>query len=122
MLEQMSRELSQLSAAYSAKCLENSQLDEKISEMQANQKNNRYPIDYTYDKNMQIYSSYRNSETIVHPSNEYQVNINTDVTRSNSIASLQSSNHQTRSSTPNGNQILCFAFYFKLLYNNYLLN
>lgn len=35
MLEQMSRELSELSSAYSAKCLENSLLDEKLAEMMA---------------------------------------------------------------------------------------
>uniref|UniRef100_A0A914V704 Uncharacterized protein n=1 Tax=Plectus sambesii TaxID=2011161 RepID=A0A914V704_9BILA len=33
MLEQMSRELSELSSAYSAKCLENSLLDEKLAEV-----------------------------------------------------------------------------------------
>ncbi len=35
MLEQMSRELSELSSAYSAKCLENSVLDEKLTEAMA---------------------------------------------------------------------------------------
>lgn len=39
MLEQMSAELAQLSALYSAKCLENSQLDEKMSLLLADKEN-----------------------------------------------------------------------------------
>ncbi|VDN08475.1 unnamed protein product [Thelazia callipaeda] len=39
MLEQMSTELAQLSALYSAKCLENSQLDEKMSLLLADKEN-----------------------------------------------------------------------------------
>ncbi|VDN30944.1 unnamed protein product [Gongylonema pulchrum] len=39
MLEQMSAELEQLSALYSAKCLENSQLDEKMSLLLADKEN-----------------------------------------------------------------------------------
>ncbi|CAG9538211.1 unnamed protein product [Cercopithifilaria johnstoni] len=64
MLEQMSAELAQLSALYSAKCLENSQLDEKMSLLLAD-KENQSSLNDVETQNRRLHRELRQKDTII---------------------------------------------------------
>ncbi|VDK82980.1 unnamed protein product, partial [Onchocerca ochengi] len=64
MLEQMSNELAQLSALYSAKCLENSQLDEKMSLLLAD-KENQSSLNDVEVQNRRLHRELRQKDTII---------------------------------------------------------
>ncbi|VBB32955.1 unnamed protein product, partial [Acanthocheilonema viteae] len=64
MLEQMSAELAQLSALYSAKCLENSQLDEKMSLLLAD-KENQSSLNDVEVQNRRLYREIRQKDIII---------------------------------------------------------
>ncbi|VDM29293.1 unnamed protein product [Toxocara canis] len=64
MLEQMSAELAQLSALYSAKCLENSQLDEKMSVLLADKENRSSSTDLEM-QNRRLQRELRQKETMI---------------------------------------------------------
>ncbi|EJW78754.1 hypothetical protein WUBG_10339, partial [Wuchereria bancrofti] len=64
MLEQMSTELAQLSALYSAKCLENSQLDEKMSLLLAD-KENQSSLNDVETQNRRLHRELRQKDTII---------------------------------------------------------
>uniref|UniRef100_A0A1I7VMW1 PH domain-containing protein n=1 Tax=Loa loa TaxID=7209 RepID=A0A1I7VMW1_LOALO len=63
-LEQMSTELAQLSALYSAKCLENSQLDEKMSLLLAD-KENQSSLNDVETQNRRLHRELRQKDTII---------------------------------------------------------
>uniref|UniRef100_A0A915PPQ9 Uncharacterized protein n=1 Tax=Setaria digitata TaxID=48799 RepID=A0A915PPQ9_9BILA len=64
MLEQMSTELAQLSALYSAKCLENSQLDEKMSLLLAD-KENQSSLNDVEAQNRRLHRELRQKDAII---------------------------------------------------------
>ncbi|VDO42469.1 unnamed protein product, partial [Brugia timori] len=64
MLEQMSTELAQLSALYSAKCLENSQLDEKMSLLLAD-KENQSSLNDVETQNRRLHRELRQKDIII---------------------------------------------------------
>ncbi|VDK82191.1 unnamed protein product [Litomosoides sigmodontis] len=64
MLEQMSAELAQLSALYSAKCLENSQLDEKMSLLLAD-KENQSSLNDVEAQNRRLHRELRQKDTVI---------------------------------------------------------
>lgn len=64
MLEQMSAELAQLSALYSAKCLENSQLDEKMSLLLADKENRSSSTDIEM-QNRRLQRELRHKDTVI---------------------------------------------------------